>query len=72
MNDAIEHINSPSEPNTCAGEDDWAQRDLVQKIDLLIAQTERLDGFREEAHRRETLDVYGAARDVLIRRLDSR
>ena len=47
-------------------------RDLVQKIDLLIAYTERLDGFREEAHRKETLDVYRAARDVLIGRLASR
>ena len=44
-------------------------RDLVQKMDLLIAHTERLNGFRDEAHRAETLDVYRAARDVLSRRL---
>jgi hypothetical protein len=47
-------------------------RDLVQKIDLLIAHTEVLDGFRRESHRKETLDVYRAARDVLNRRLASR
>jgi hypothetical protein len=46
--------------------------DLAQKIDLLIIHTERLDGFREEAHRTETLDVYRAARDVLNRRLAAR
>jgi hypothetical protein len=49
-----------------------AVRDLVQKVDLLIAHTERLDGFRQEAHRKETLDVYREARDVLARRLASR
>jgi hypothetical protein len=44
-------------------------RDLLQKIDRLIAHTERLDGFREERHRKETLDVYRQARGVLERRL---
>jgi hypothetical protein len=44
-------------------------RDLVQKTDLLIAYTEHLDGFREERHRKETLDVYREARQVLARRL---
>jgi len=46
-----------------------AVRDLVQKIDQLIAYTERLDGFRDERHRQETLDVYREAREVLSRRL---
>ena len=46
-------------------------RDLLQKIDRLIAHTERLDGFRQEAHRKETLDVYREAREVLSRRLAS-
>jgi hypothetical protein len=44
-------------------------KDLVQKIDQLIAYTERLDGFREERHRKETLEVYREARRVLARRL---
>jgi hypothetical protein len=44
-------------------------RDLLDKIDRLIAHTERLDGFREERHRKETLDVYRQAREVLERRL---
>ena len=43
--------------------------DLLQKIDRLIAHTERLDGFRQESHRKETLDVYREAREVLRRRL---
>jgi hypothetical protein len=43
--------------------------DLLQKIDQLIAHTERIDGFRQEDHRKETLDVYREARDVLRRRL---
>ena len=46
-------------------------QDLLQKIDRLIAHTEDLDGFRQEAHRKETLDVYREARDVLARRLAS-
>ena len=44
-------------------------QDLLQKIDRLIAHTQRLEGFREEGHRQETLDVYREARDVLSRRL---
>jgi hypothetical protein len=47
-------------------------RDLIQKIDLLIGHTEHLEGFRDEAHRSETLDVYRAARAVLSRRLEQR
>jgi hypothetical protein len=47
-------------------------RDVLQKIDRLIAHTERLAGFREERHRKETLDVYREARKVLARRLTSR
>jgi len=43
--------------------------DLLQKIDRLIAHTERLEGFRQESHRQETLDVYREARQVLSRRL---
>jgi hypothetical protein len=46
-------------------------RDLLLKIDRLIAHTERLEGFREERHRKETLDVYRQARKVLARRLAS-
>jgi len=42
--------------------------DLLQKIDRLIAHTERLEGFRQESHRKETLDVYREAREVLRRR----
>jgi uncharacterized protein YlzI (FlbEa/FlbD family) len=42
-------------------------RDLLQKIDLLIAHTQRLEGFRQEGHRKETLDVYREAREVLGR-----
>jgi hypothetical protein len=45
--------------------------DLLQKIDQLIAYTERIDGFRQEDHRKETLDVYREARGVLKRRLAS-
>jgi len=45
--------------------------DLLQKIDRLIAHTERLEGFRQESHRKETLDVYREAREVLKRRLAS-
>jgi hypothetical protein len=48
-----------------------AAQDLLQKIDRLIAHTERLEGFREEAHRKETLDVYRQARQVLQQRLVS-
>jgi TolB protein len=44
-------------------------RDLLQKIDSLIASTEKLDGFRDERHRKETLDVYREARQVLARRM---
>ena len=44
-------------------------QDLLQKIDRLIAHTERLEGFRQESHRQETLGVYREARDVLSRRL---
>ncbi len=47
-------------------------RDLLQKIDLLIAHAQRLEGFRQEGHRKETLDVYRQARDVLTQRLASR
>jgi uncharacterized protein YlzI (FlbEa/FlbD family) len=46
-------------------------QDLLQKIDRLIAHTERLEGFRQEAHRKQTLDVYREAREVLGRRLAS-
>lgn len=46
-------------------------QDLLQKIGRLIAYTERLDGFRQESHRKETLDVYRKAREVLSRRLVS-
>jgi hypothetical protein len=46
-------------------------RDLLQKIDLLIEYTRHLEGFRQEAHRKATLDVYGEAREVLTRRLDA-
>ncbi len=46
-------------------------QDLLQKIDRLIAHTERLEGFRQEGHRKETLDVYREAREVLLRRLVS-
>jgi hypothetical protein len=46
-------------------------RDLLQKIDRLIAHTQRLEGFRRESHRQETLDVYREAREVLSRRLTS-
>jgi hypothetical protein len=44
-------------------------RDLLEKIDLLIRHTERLDGFRKESDREETLNVYREARDVLGQRL---
>jgi len=44
-------------------------QDLLQKIDRLIAYTQSLEGFRQERHRQETLDVYREARDVLSRRL---
>jgi hypothetical protein len=44
-------------------------RDLLEKIDLLIRHTERLDGFQKESDREETLDVYRAAREVLRQRL---
>jgi hypothetical protein len=44
-------------------------KDLVQKIDSLIAYTQHLEGFRDERHRKETLDVYREARNVLSRRL---
>jgi hypothetical protein len=49
-----------------------AVRDLLQKVDRLIAHTESLDGFRQEAHRKETLDVYREARELLNRRLAAR
>jgi hypothetical protein len=45
-------------------------RDLLEKIDRLMAYTRHLDGFREESHREETLEVYREAREVLERRLD--
>jgi hypothetical protein len=44
-------------------------QDLLQRIDRLIAHTERLEGFRDEAHRKETLHVYREAREVLSLRL---
>jgi len=44
-------------------------RDLLERIDRLIAHTERMEGFRQESHRRETLDVYREARQVLRQRL---
>jgi hypothetical protein len=47
-------------------------QDLLQRIDQLVAHTQRLDGFRQESHRQETLQVYRAARDVLSRRLEGR
>ncbi len=46
-------------------------QDLLEKMDRLIAHTRRLEGFREESHREETLEVYREARDVLQRRLAS-
>jgi len=46
-------------------------RDLLGKVDRLIRHTERLEGFREESHRTETLDVYHRAREVLSGRLAS-
>ena len=46
-------------------------QDLLQKIDQLIAHTQHLEGFRQESHRQETLDVYREAREVLRRRLAS-
>ena len=46
-------------------------QDLLQKIDRLIAHTKGLEGFRQESHRQETLDVYREAREVLSRRLTS-
>jgi hypothetical protein len=49
----------------------WSTEVLLQKIDRLIAHTERLEGFRQESHRKETLDVYREAREVLRRRLVS-
>ncbi len=46
-------------------------QDLLEKMDRLIAHTRRLEGFREESHREETLEVYREAREVLRRRLTS-
>jgi hypothetical protein len=46
-------------------------QDLLRRIDQLIAHTGQLEGFREEAHRQETLHVYRQAREVLARRLGS-
>ena len=46
-------------------------RDLLQKIDLLIAHTQRVEGFRQESDRKETLDVYREAREKLKLRLAS-
>jgi hypothetical protein len=43
--------------------------DLLRKLDQLIAHTERLEGFRQESHRQETLQVYREARAVLSERL---
>jgi hypothetical protein len=45
-------------------------QDVLQKIDLLIAHTEGLDGFKNESDRKETLEVYRSARDVLARRVE--
>jgi hypothetical protein len=47
-------------------------RDVLGKIDTLIAHTRDLEGFREERHREETLMVYQQARAVLESRLGSR
>jgi hypothetical protein len=47
-------------------------RDLLDKIDRLMAYTEGLEGFRQESHREETVDVYRLAREVLEGRLVSR
>jgi hypothetical protein len=44
-------------------------QDLLQKIDRLIEHTEHLEGFRQEVHRKETLDVYREARQILKQRL---
>jgi hypothetical protein len=44
-------------------------QDLLRKIDTLIAHTQRLEGFRQESDRQETLVVYRQAREVLSRRL---
>jgi hypothetical protein len=44
-------------------------KDLLGKMDALIAYTEHFEGFREERHRKETLAVYREARNVLSRRL---
>jgi len=43
--------------------------DLLEKMDRLIAYTRRLQGFREESHRAETVQVYREAREVLQRRV---
>jgi hypothetical protein len=37
-----------------------------------MAYTEGLEGFRQESHREETVDVYRLAREVLEGRLVSR
>jgi uncharacterized protein YlzI (FlbEa/FlbD family) len=47
-------------------------REVLRQVDQLIAHTQRLDGFRQESHRQETLRVYRTARDVLSRRLEGR
>jgi hypothetical protein len=47
-------------------------QDLLDRIDRLIAYTETLEGFRQESHRHETLEVYRRARGVLAGRLASR
>jgi hypothetical protein len=47
-------------------------QDLLQRIDRLVAHTQRQEGFRQESHREETLEVYRSARAVLSQRLGSR
>ena len=42
---------------------------LLSGLDQLIAHTRRLDGFRLESHRQETLDVYLAAKRRIRERL---
>ncbi len=45
--------------------------DLIEKVDELIDYTRKVDGFRSENHRRETLELYHKARAVYSERLRS-
>jgi hypothetical protein len=44
--------------------------DLLARTDALIAHTERLGGFEQASDRKETLDLYRRARELLERRLE--